>query len=54
MRKRSDAGLWAIPLAVCAFLIHGARLLLMDKQLEREMAQAAAEHDLPLPEGAEK
>ncbi|MYS49678.1 DUF969 domain-containing protein, partial [Streptomyces sp. SID6013] len=24
------------------------------RQLEREMAQAAAEHDLPLPEGADK
>ncbi|MER6026134.1 DUF969 domain-containing protein [Streptomyces sp. NPDC001851] len=41
--------LWAIPLAVCAFLVHGARLLLLDRQLQREMALAAAEHDLPLP-----
>jgi hypothetical protein len=36
-------------LAVCAFVIHGARLLLLDKHLEREMALAAAENDLPLP-----
>ncbi|WP_411576524.1 DUF969 domain-containing protein [Streptomyces mutabilis] len=50
----TQLALWAIPLAVCAFVIHGARLLLMDKQLEREMAVAAAEHDLPLPEGADK
>ncbi|MFI1753195.1 DUF969 domain-containing protein [Streptomyces sp. NPDC020571] len=50
----TQLALWAIPLAVCAFVIHGARLLLMDRQLEREMAQAAAEHDLPLPEGADK
>jgi uncharacterized membrane protein len=26
---------WAIPTAVCAFLIHGARLLLLDRQLGR-------------------
>ncbi|GAA2323278.1 DUF969 domain-containing protein [Streptomyces kunmingensis] len=45
----TQLALWAIPLAVCAFVIHGARLLLLDKQLEREMALAAAENDLPLP-----
>ncbi|GAA2274243.1 membrane protein [Streptomyces ruber] len=49
-----ELALWAIPLAVCAFFIHGARLLLLDKQLEREMAAAAAENDLPLPKGADK
>lgn len=26
---------WAIPTAICAFLIHGSRLLLLDRQLER-------------------
>jgi uncharacterized membrane protein len=26
---------WAIPSAICAFLIHGARLLLLDRQLKR-------------------
>jgi uncharacterized membrane protein len=26
---------WAIPSAICAFLIHGARLLLLDRQLGR-------------------
>jgi uncharacterized membrane protein len=26
---------WAIPSAICAFLIHGARLLLLDRQLRR-------------------
>jgi uncharacterized membrane protein len=30
--------LWAIPTAVCALLIHGGRLLLLDRQLERELA----------------
>jgi uncharacterized membrane protein len=27
--------LWAIPSAICAFLIHGARLLLLDRRLKR-------------------
>ncbi len=37
--------LWAIPTAICALLIHGARLLLHDRRLERELAdhRAAAE-----------
>jgi uncharacterized membrane protein len=26
---------WAIPTAICAFLIHGARLLLLDRRLRR-------------------
>ena len=26
---------WAIPTAICAFLIHGARLLLLDRSLGR-------------------
>ncbi|MGW2330972.1 DUF969 domain-containing protein [Streptomyces sp. NPDC001700] len=30
--------LWAIPTAVCAFLIHGARLLRLDRTLERDFA----------------
>jgi uncharacterized membrane protein len=50
----TQLALWAVPLAVCAFLIHGARLLLLDRQLQREMALAAAEHDLPLPKGTTK
>jgi uncharacterized membrane protein len=39
--------LWAIPTAICAFLIHGARLLYLDRSLDRlvraEPAPAAAE-----------
>ncbi|GHE05055.1 DUF969 domain-containing protein [Streptomyces alanosinicus] len=50
----TQLALWAIPLAVCALLIHGARLLLLDRQLQRDMALAAAEHDLPLPKGTDK
>ncbi|MFE8583335.1 DUF969 domain-containing protein [Sphingomonas sp. NCPPB 2930] len=30
-----DVALWAIPTAVAAFLIHGARLLLLDRRLRR-------------------
>ena len=29
--------LWAIPTAICAFLIHGARLLLFDRKLKRDL-----------------
>ncbi|MER6984516.1 DUF969 family protein, partial [Streptomyces carpinensis] len=50
----TQLALWAIPLAACAFVVHGARLLLLDRQLEREMALAAAEHDLPLPKETTK
>jgi uncharacterized membrane protein len=30
-----ELSVWAIPSAVCAFLIHGARLFLLDRQLGR-------------------
>ena len=29
---------WAIPTAICAFVIHGARLLWLDRKLSRERA----------------
>jgi uncharacterized membrane protein len=35
--------LWAIPTAVCAFLIHGLRLLLLDRKLARELETARQE-----------
>jgi len=35
--------LWAIPTAICALLIHGTRLLLLDWQLARETAEQTAE-----------
>ncbi|MEU9115549.1 DUF969 domain-containing protein [Streptomyces sp. NPDC048483] len=35
--------LWAIPTAVCAFVVHGWRLLRLDRQLERELRTANAE-----------
>ena len=31
-----ELSVWAIPSAICAFLIHGARLLLFDRQLGRK------------------
>jgi uncharacterized membrane protein len=30
-----ELALWAIPSALCAFLVHGARLLLLDRRLGR-------------------
>jgi uncharacterized membrane protein len=30
-----ELSVWAIPSAVCAFLIHSTRLLLLDRQLKR-------------------
>jgi uncharacterized membrane protein len=38
-----DLALWAIPSAVFAFLIHGYRLLRLDRQLERELKPADAQ-----------
>ncbi|HTR09350.1 MAG TPA: DUF969 domain-containing protein [Paraburkholderia sp.] len=47
---------WGIPTAICAFLIHGARLWLLDRKLERELggarkvageANAAADRQTP-------
>ena len=31
-----ELALWAIPSAICAFLIHGARLLLLDRSLRKQ------------------
>jgi uncharacterized membrane protein len=35
-----DLALWAIPTAILAFFIHGARLLLLDRRLKRARAAA--------------
>ncbi|GAO11741.1 DUF969 domain-containing protein [Streptomyces lydicamycinicus] len=43
--------LWAIPTAVCAFVVHGWRLLRLDRQLERELLTAHA-HDTAVVEAA--
>jgi uncharacterized membrane protein len=38
---------WAIPTALAALLVHGARLLLLDRKLTREAAAAAAAEPKP-------
>lgn len=43
--EATSLALWAVPTAVCAFLIHGVRLLLLDRVLEREAAHEAAKGD---------
>ncbi|GFE18611.1 membrane protein [Streptomyces glebosus] len=43
--------LWAIPTAVCAFVVHGWRLLRLDRQLERELLTAHV-HDTAVVEAA--
>jgi uncharacterized membrane protein len=37
---------WAIPTAICAFLIHGTRLLLLDRRLARHPRQSGGAHGL--------
>ena len=34
---------WAVPTAICAFVIHGARLLLFDRSLNRHAARNASD-----------
>ncbi|MGW1346565.1 DUF969 domain-containing protein [Kribbella sp. NPDC002412] len=40
-----DIALWAIPTGICALLIHGTRLLLLDRQLDKLHAAAKAENE---------
>jgi uncharacterized membrane protein len=35
----TQLALWAIPTAVCAFVIHGTRLLFLDRWLRKELAR---------------
>src|SRR3984957_2078147 len=42
-----DLSLWAIPTAICAFLIHGARLLFFDSRLARLNTPAAKKEIAP-------
>jgi uncharacterized membrane protein len=42
-----DLSLWAIPTAISAFLIHGARLLLLDRQLARRRLASSGEEAAP-------
>jgi uncharacterized membrane protein len=38
---------WAIPTAICAFLIHGTRLLLLDRKLARSSPSLRDREELP-------
>ena len=40
-----ELALWAIPSAICAFLIHGARLMLLDRSLKSSSPAFAGEGD---------
>lgn len=38
---------WAIPTAICAFAVHGVRLMLLDRRLKRESARSvSASHEV--------
>ena len=37
-----ELSVWAIPTAIAAFLVHGARLILLDRRLKRDVEAAAA------------
>jgi uncharacterized membrane protein len=37
-----DLSVWAIPTAVLALVIHGTRLLLLDRRLMRELAKTGS------------
>lgn len=39
----TQLAIWAIPTALCAFIIHGTRLLLLDRWLRRELARKQSE-----------
>ena len=39
----TQLAIWAIPTAICAFLIHGTRLLLLDRRLRSQLARREAE-----------
>jgi uncharacterized membrane protein len=38
----TQLALWAVPTALCAWLIHNTRLVLLDRSLKRELAKAPA------------
>jgi len=45
--EATQLAVWAIPTAICAFVIHGTRLLLLDRSLAREINAARAGSDTP-------
>jgi uncharacterized membrane protein len=40
--EATSLAVWAIPTAICAFVIHGTRLVLLDRSLQAEVARANA------------
>lgn len=42
----SDLAIWAVPPAICAFLIHGVRLLLLDRTLAAKPKAVVTEHSM--------
>ena len=42
-----DLAVWAIPTAICAFVIHGTRILLLDRKLARMAAETKEEATTP-------
>lgn len=43
---------WAVPPAICAFVIHGARLLMLDRSLTHDATPVATDHSMAaLPQG---
>jgi uncharacterized membrane protein len=41
----TSLAVWAIPTAICAFIIHGTRLALLDRSLRAQAARAARPHE---------
>ena len=48
-----ELALWAIPTAICAFVIHSTRLVLFDRSLARRQAPSTSFAGPPPPEGKE-
>jgi uncharacterized membrane protein len=48
-----ELALWAIPTAICAFVIHSTRLVLFDRSLARRQAPSTSFAGPPPPEGEE-
>jgi uncharacterized membrane protein len=45
--EATQLAVWAIPTAICAFVIHGTRLLLLDRSLAREIEAVRAASNSP-------
>ncbi|HEY9225735.1 MAG TPA: DUF969 domain-containing protein [Gemmatimonadaceae bacterium] len=44
----TDLAIWAIPTAICAFVIHGVRLLLLDRKLAQLARESEETSELPV------